>query len=262
MPVVLRENPMKKAMRREFLHSRRARLSPEDVGLVSTGRRGTPGLRREEVAALAGVSASWYTWLEQGRDIKVSDAVLDAVSEALRLTPAERAHLYRLTGRTPPPHPVPAGRQAPALARLTHDWQLGPAYALDRHWTVVAANTEACDVLRVRVNRNRLTDFFTDPVFAERHDRWRETAELLLGEFRARAARFPGDEGAAALVHDLSTTSLTFRELWRRQRIADGADAVVEVRREDGTPVRLRRVTLGADEHGDCHLVVYTPADG
>ncbi|WP_053732300.1 helix-turn-helix transcriptional regulator [Nocardia sp. NRRL S-836] len=260
MPVVLLNNPLKKKMRREFLHSRRARLSPEDVGLVSTGRRGTPGLRREEVAALAGVSASWYTWLEQGRDIKVSDAVLDAVSHALRLTPAERAHLYRLTGRNPP-HSAAAGRRYPALGRLTDDWHLGPAYVLDRHWTVVAANTEACDALGVRVNRNRLAEFFTDPAFAERHPRWRETAELLLGEFRVRKARFPDDEETAALVHELTTASTVFHELWRGQRIADGADAVVEIRREDGTHVRLRRVMLGTDDHGECHLVVYTPVD-
>jgi transcriptional regulator with XRE-family HTH domain len=259
MPVVLRENMMKKAMRREFLHSRRARLSPEDVGLPSTGRRGTPGLRREEVAELAGVSASWYTWLEQGRDIKVSDAVLDAVSEALRLSPAERAHLYRLADRTPP-HAAPTNRQAARLSRLAHGWHTGPAYVLNHLWTVVAANAAARRTLGVRVGRNRLAEFFTDPAFGERHRRWRETAELLLGEFRAQAARFPDDQEVAALVRDLSTASPVFRDLWRGQRITDGASAVVEVRRDDDTHTRLLRVALGADEHGDASLVVYSPA--
>ncbi|MGW4296444.1 helix-turn-helix domain-containing protein, partial [Micromonospora chersina] len=83
---------------RAFLRSRRARLSPSDVGLPDAGRRRTPGLRREEVAVLAGVGVSWYTWLEQGRDIKVSEDVLDAVGRTLRLDPVERAHLYRLAG--------------------------------------------------------------------------------------------------------------------------------------------------------------------
>ncbi|MGM1062024.1 helix-turn-helix transcriptional regulator [Saccharothrix sp. Mg75] len=257
----MRENAVKKTMRREFLHSRRARLSPSDVGLPSSGRRGTPGLRREEVAALAGVSASWYTWLEQGRDIKVSDAVLDAVSEALRLSPAERAHLYRLADRTPPPHAAPTGLQAAGLARLAHGWRTGPAYVLGRLWAVEAANAEARDTLGVRVGRNRLVDFFTDAAFGERHHRWLDTAELLLGAFRVQAARFPGDPGVAALVRELSATSPVFRELWREQHITDGACAVVEVRRADGAHTRLRRAVLGADERGDACLVVYSPAD-
>ncbi|MET7801825.1 helix-turn-helix domain-containing protein, partial [Streptomyces decoyicus] len=94
--VTARSTATRRDMLRHFLQSRRARLSPRDPRLVTVGRRGTPGLRREEVALLAGVSVSWYTWLEQGRDIKVSGRVLDAVSSALRLNAAERAHLYRL----------------------------------------------------------------------------------------------------------------------------------------------------------------------
>jgi transcriptional regulator with XRE-family HTH domain len=87
---------------RHFLRSRRARLRPDDAGLMAGGRRHTQGLRREEVAVLAGVSASWYTWLEQGRDIRVSDSILDSISGALRLDETERVHLYRLAGINPP----------------------------------------------------------------------------------------------------------------------------------------------------------------
>src|SRR5947209_20590208 len=86
----------------DFLKSRRARISPETVGLPPGRRRRTPGLRREEVADLAGVGLTWYTWLEQGRDIRVSPEVLSAIARALRLEPAERAHLFRLAGHAPP----------------------------------------------------------------------------------------------------------------------------------------------------------------
>src|SRR5262245_24667076 len=98
----------RRARLRDFLRARRARLSPADVGMPDAGRRRTPGLRREEVAVLAGVGASWYTWLEQGRDINVSDSVVDAISRALRLSQAERAYLYRLAGLNPPPPDHPA----------------------------------------------------------------------------------------------------------------------------------------------------------
>src|SRR5688500_12248072 len=87
---------------REFLRSRRSRLTPEDVGMPASGGRRTPGLRREEVAVLAGVGVSWYTWLEQGREINVSAGVLDAIARVLRLDPAEREHLYLLSGLNPP----------------------------------------------------------------------------------------------------------------------------------------------------------------
>src|SRR6266567_4685600 len=89
-----------------FLRTRRARLSPTEVGLPRTARRKTAGLRREEVAQLAGVGVTWYTWLEQGRDINVSVQVLDSLARTLRLSSEEKAHLFLLAGQTPPQYPV------------------------------------------------------------------------------------------------------------------------------------------------------------
>src|SRR6516162_6675647 len=113
----------------DFLRHRREALKPEDLGLPNGGRRRTPGLRREEVAMLAGVGATWYTWLEQGRDVRASLDVLEAIARALRLTPAERTHLILLgRGAEPPPCKTPAERRSPALRRLIEN--LGPSPAL------------------------------------------------------------------------------------------------------------------------------------
>src|SRR6266496_118776 len=117
--MAIASSPSRRDELRAFLRSRRARLSPAEVGLPDEGvRRRTPGLRREELAALAGVGTTWYTWLEQGRDVQASLAVLEALAQALRLSPAERAHMIRV-GRGEPAPPLPAQKEtaSPALRR-------------------------------------------------------------------------------------------------------------------------------------------------
>ncbi|WP_282106548.1 MULTISPECIES: helix-turn-helix domain-containing protein [unclassified Crossiella] len=148
---------------RDFLRSRRARLTPADVGLPATARRRTPGLRREEVAVLAGVGVTWYTWLEQGRDISVSAENLDAIAGALRLAEPERAHLYRLAGLNPPESAAGTAAADPAQQRLLDGWLPNPSYLLDRHWNFLALNTAARRVFDYRPGRahNCLITFFT-----------------------------------------------------------------------------------------------------
>src|SRR3954447_13690644 len=132
----------------DFLRRRRASLQPEDVGLQNGGRRRTPGLRREEVAQLADVGTTWYTWLEQGRDVRASFDVLEAISRALRLTPAERTHLMLLgRGEEPPPRRSPAERVAPALRRVIDNLGPVPAYVLGRRWDYLAWNKAATALL-------------------------------------------------------------------------------------------------------------------
>src|ERR1700742_443508 len=130
------------ARRREFgafLRSRREKLTPASVGLPEGFRRRTPGLRREEVALLAGVGATWYTWLEQGRDVRASLEGLEAVSPALRLTTAERAHVILLgRGEQAPPCKAPAEEVSPTLRRLVENLGPGPAYLLGRRWDYLA----------------------------------------------------------------------------------------------------------------------------
>ncbi|GAA3108153.1 hypothetical protein GCM10017687_20420 [Streptomyces echinatus] len=158
---------------REFLMSRRARVRPEEAGLPGGGgRRRTPGLRREEVAVLAGVGASWYQWLEQGRDISVSPQVLDAVARVLRLSDAERRHLYLLAGLNPPaPQVAPEKRDmCDGLRRLIDTWMPYPAHIMDVYYNCVMYNDAAALVLGMRPDntQNCLIDFFADPLYRSR----------------------------------------------------------------------------------------------
>jgi transcriptional regulator with XRE-family HTH domain len=131
----------------DFLRKRRASLLPEDVGLPNGGRRRTPGLRREEVAQLAGVGTTWYTWLEQGRDVRASLEVLEALARGLRLTPAERVHLILLgRGEEAPERAAPPERVSPTLRRLIANLGPAPAFLLGRRWDYLAWNPAACAV--------------------------------------------------------------------------------------------------------------------
>src|SRR5271167_3990954 len=154
----------------DFLRTRRASLKPEDVGLPGGGRRRTPGLRREEVAQLAGVGATWYTWLEQGRDVRASLDVLEAVARALRLTPAERTHLVLLgRGEEAPPCKAPAEQVSPTVRHLVENLGPGPAYAMGRRWDYLAWN-RAFEVVfgwqpgEDPLSRNAVWLMFMDPV--------------------------------------------------------------------------------------------------
>src|SRR5213596_2836516 len=124
----------------EFLKSRRARISPASVGLRNGSRRRTPGLRREELADLAGVGLTWYTWLEQGRDIHASPQVLAAIARALQLEPAERSHLFRLAGHAPPALEPASASISPRLRRVLDAWDPFPAHVAGRRRDLLAWN--------------------------------------------------------------------------------------------------------------------------
>ncbi|SPL93375.1 putative DNA-binding protein [[Actinomadura] parvosata subsp. kistnae] len=178
---------------RDFLRACRARLTPADVGMVGAGRRRTPGLRREEVAVLAGVGVSWYTWLEQGRDINVSSEVLDAIGRALRLTGPERAHLYLLAGLNPPPAgEAPAGEVTPELRRLVDAWSPRPAILRDSRWNLLAINAATRAVFGYDdVDHNCLVSFFTNARYRGMHVQWDAVAPAVVAAFRADAGARP-----------------------------------------------------------------------
>lgn len=261
MTGTIRRPASRREQLRGFLQSRRARLAPEAVGLRVDGRRGTPGLRREEVALLAGVSASWYTWLEQGRDIKVSGRVLDAVSSALRLDETERAYLYRLTGLNPPPSVASLSEHATeGLARVVESWHPAPAFAVDRYWNTLAANAAAGATLGLPGRGcNQLSAFFTEPGAKERFPRWGEIAVRLVGRLREQAARFPDDPEFALIVRRLWGVSADFQRLWRLQVIEDQPGGQVELRLPDG-PIRVfDQVELAMPGSADGRIVLLVP---
>ncbi|MFC7710970.1 helix-turn-helix transcriptional regulator [Micromonospora lupini] len=254
----------KREQLRHFLQSRRARLTPEDVGLPGGGRRRTPGLRREEVAILAGVGVSWYTWLEQGRDITVSGAVLDGVSRALQLDADERVHLYRLAGLNPPqPAVLPTPSNESTFGRLVQGWLPNPAYLLGPYWDILELNRAAEVVFGLQgSDRNCLYAFFTNPQYRKRHRYWNETAPSLVAEFRGDAARFPDDPGFLELAERLSAVSAEFKELWARHDVQRSS---VGVKTIDHPGVGCMRFDVGVLQLPDqphVRLILHTPQSG
>ncbi len=151
----------------QFVRTRRERLSPKSVGLPKGAARRTPGLRREEVAQLASVSVTWYTWLEQGRDINVSAQALNTIARALRMDRTEQTHLFMLARQPLPPQPPPDEEATPVLRRVLANVGISPAYVTGRRWNVLAWN-EAAEVVfgnfgaKMGRERNLLWRSFTD----------------------------------------------------------------------------------------------------
>ena len=249
---------------REFLMSRRARVTPAEAGLPDGGaRRRTPGLRREEVAVLAGVGASWYQWLEQGRDISVSPQVLDAVSRVLRLSNAERRHLYTLAGLNPPaPEVAPEVRDMrDGLRRLIDTWMPYPAHIMDRYYNCVMYNDAATIVLGMRPEntQNCLVDFFTDPLYRGRSRTWERNACTVVAQFRASCAAAPDDEGFQELLARLKAASGEFAELWERRDIQDAG----QIRKELDHPMvgllAIESTVMKVPARPDLTVVLHTP---
>lgn len=174
-----------------FLRSRRERLAPLDAGVRAGPRRRTPGLRREEVAQLSGVSLTWYTWLEQARDITVSRQVLDAVARALQLPATERRYLFALAGEPLPADPAPAP-VSPTLQRLVDSLDPNPAYLVNPCYDILAWNRAEAgligDPARLPdAERNTIWLLFTDPAMRTLLVDWRGEAQRLLAQYRAAA---------------------------------------------------------------------------
>ncbi|HEY3833558.1 MAG TPA: helix-turn-helix transcriptional regulator [Acidimicrobiia bacterium] len=209
----------------EFLKARRAALTPADVGLPAGQRRRTTGLRREEVSLLADVSVSWYTWLEQGRPIKASAEVLDALARALRLDDVERDHLFALAGH-PQRGPIRPGATAPspAVVRLLDSLAPAPAYLLGARWDLIAWNEPFAllfpPVLALDVeDRNLVWIVFADADARALIGNWEHEARRVLSQFRAEIVPWRDDPAVARLVARLQDESDEFAQWWPRHDV-------------------------------------------
>ena len=207
----------------DFIRAHRLRLAPALVGLATGARRRTPGLRREEVAQLSGFSTTWYTWIEQGRDVSVSPAALARLCATLHLSPAERAYLFELAGKRDPALPEADGAMdAPPALVAAVNAIVGPAYLLDRMWRARAWNGAAADLFvgwldDAATNRNILRYMFLEPQARKLARGWEERARRLLAEFRLDQGRHLNDPEMAALVADLKRRSRFFAAAWDEQ---------------------------------------------
>jgi hypothetical protein len=249
----------------DFLKAHRAAVSPGDAGLPAGPRRRTPGLRREEVAVLAGVGPSWYQWLEQGRDITVSPQVLDAVARVLRLSDAERRHLYVLADLNPP-LPSEAGRMpiGEDIVRLLDGWLPNPAHVVDQYWNLIAANDAARVIFGWERDTlgNCLVDFFTDPMYRSRYTDWAEIARVVAAQYRHEMTAHHGDTGYAEIVDGLAARCAEFAEIWARHEVSAPSPMVKTIRHPAGGDLRVESRMLHLPDRPDLSLLLHTPVAG
>ncbi|MEV1109371.1 helix-turn-helix transcriptional regulator [Micromonospora sp. NPDC049751] len=198
-----------------FLRSRRERIAPADAGLPVTRRRRTPGLRREELALLAGISATWLTYLEQGRDVRPSGQVLDALARALRLTDAEQEHLHHLAGAGAAPEQDVSEEATPEIAGVPALLGNNPAYVTGICYDVLATNHAAAELFQgVGPGGNVVRWVFTEPAARQVLVDWEQEARSILARLRAIAGQHPGHPRVTRLVAELTEISPEVRQWW------------------------------------------------
>ena len=248
-----------------FLKSCRARVTPADVGLPEGPRRRTPGLRREDVAALAGVSVTWYTWLEQGRDIKASTPVLERITAALRLSPDEREYLFALVQhRAAPALEWPGDGASPAVQRMLTGLHM-PAILMTARWDLVGWNDLYARVLRdpekFRAQpRNLLRILLVeDMVYRQDPEVFEAMARRVLAKFRVDYSQFAGQLDFDGLIRDLEASSETFRRLWNSPEVMGRSEAIVRHPQLGG--ITLEHTSYVPEGSPSLRLVIYTPYD-
>ena len=249
-----------------FLRSRRERIGPEQVGLPGGGRRRTPGLRREEVAQLAAVGVTWYTWLEQGRDIQVSVQVLDAVARALLLDPNERTHLFVLAGAGDPSPSKDCPVVSPALQLILDQLLPLPASVVNSRYDILAYNRVyswmlgGIDQLPFE-ERNVLWLMFTDRDFQRRWVDLEGARTQMVARFRSAMADHVGDPAWKAALHRLRQASPDFEEAWQRHEVAAWGNGRKGVVHPEVGVLRMEFTSLWLGRHNDTRVVTYTPSD-
>jgi len=255
---------MRRRQLSDFLKRCRARLVPAEVGLPDTSRRRTPGLRREDVAALAGVSVTWYTWLEQGRTIGVSADVLERVAATLRMSPTEREFLFALVQQRPaPPAASPAGLMSPSLARMLAAISV-PALVMTSRWDVIAWNAltrvfrDYDELPPERRNLLRIV-LLEDDTYRSDPARFEEIARRVLSKFRVDYSQTPDGAAFEELVAELWEKSATFRRLWNSPEVMSRLEGVGRYPHLGG--LSFEHSSYVPEGSPTLRLVVYTPHD-
>jgi len=248
----------------EYLRARRELVDPKDVGLRVAGVRRTPGLRREEVATLAGISADYYLRLEQGRDRHPSGQVLEALARVFGLDAAATEYLLSFAAPRPKPRRArPRQETVPASVRQLLAVINLPAFVESRMFDVLAANELATALSpSMRRGENRLRSVFLDPAEHDLHPDWDRAAANLVASFRASIGTDNDDPRVAQLVGELSLASEPFRKLWARHDVRALAGAAVRMRHPEVGPLDLRLEKLPIGDSGGQLLVVYHAAPG
>ena len=249
-----------------FLRSRRERITPEQVGLVRGRRRRTPGLRREEVAQLSTVGVTWYTWLEQARDIHVSVQVLDAIARALLLDRSERAHLFVLAGQIDPNPGNECTGVPQSLQVMLEQLEPFPACVQNARFDLLAYNRSyrllMCDLDALPPeDRNCMWLAFTNHEWRASLVEREETIRLMAAKFRSAMAEHVAEPAWKALLRRLEEASPEFREIWARHEVVRPGDKIKIFRQSNVGVLRLTSTSLWTGPNQGPKLLTYTPAD-
>ena len=252
----------------EFLTKQRAKVQPDALGLPLGTRRRTPGLRREEVAQLAGVSTTWYTWLEQGRDIKVSASVLDCVANALQLTSDERKYLFSLALDSGNPHiPMTAEQPeiSPSLQHILQELTYCPTIISDRRFQIVGWNIAAAHVFIdfqqiPREERNLIQLLFARKEFKSLAGNWSEFVNGFLSIFRTYYGQYVDDPWYEQFLRDMQTAHPEFEQLWNQSQVSSAPDVVIEFRHAKAGKMLFHLTSLQVQGTQDLKCSIYTPA--
>ncbi len=250
----------------EFLKSCRARLPPASVGLSPAARRRTPGLRREDVAALAGLSATWYTWLEQGRDVRASDRVLESLSRTLRMSPEERDYLFSLAQhRSAPTLPSREFEISPAVRRTLDALNL-PALVMTPRWDVIYWNRLMTAAIRdygamPPKERNLIKILMTSPERRANTDDYQAMARRILSKLRVDYGQAGPDPSFDALIEEMNEISPMFRELWRSPEITGHSEGVHPERHPVLGVITFAHSSYVVEGFPTLRVVIYAPYD-
>jgi hypothetical protein len=250
----------------KFLKARRARLTPEDFGMPGGSRRRTPGLRREELALLAGVGVTWYTWLEQGREINVSTQVLDAVATTLRLDRAERWHMYRLAEATPLRAGAERGPVPAEVREIVYSLDPLPATLTNGRFDILVSNAAHEDLFwewhsLPCVHKNTLWCCVTEPTARDKFPQYDEEVPYLVARMRAAYARHVGDPDWEEDIRRLCGMSREFADLWARHEVAEPEPRVRTFIHAVAGPLTFTASELEIPVMPGTRVTVYTPAD-
>ncbi|OPJ65883.1 helix-turn-helix transcriptional regulator [Clostridium chromiireducens] len=253
----------------DFLKTRRAKISPSELG-ISEGlrRRRTPGLRREEVAHIAGIGLTWYTWLEQGRTIQVSAEVLESLSRVLMLNKQERIHLYTLA-RQALPTDIPSYQKSVSqiLQHVLDNLLLSPSFIMDTRWNIIAWNKAAsavfADFRKIdESKRNMIKMMFTYDDYKKLFIDWESHAQGMLARFRSTIGHYIEDPWLTKIIEDLKRESDEFNLWWTRHDVQGNSEAYKKLKHPIVGELFFEFVSFDVSDNSNLKLIVNTPSLG
>ncbi|WP_188888821.1 helix-turn-helix transcriptional regulator [Paenibacillus radicis (ex Gao et al. 2016)] len=251
----------------DFLKTRRAKISPKLAGLPAGPRRRTPGLRREEVASLAGIGVTWYTWLEQGRPIQVSTQILESLSRVFLLNREEIVHMYSLAQHVPPSYSPNFTEVNPMHQHVLDNMAESPSLIVDNRWYIIAWNRAAelvfYDFKQLECSdRNMMRIMFTDPGFARLFPDWESSAQAMIGKFRAACSPYIEDSWFTEFVQELRASSKEFDQWWPMHQINKDRDTFRLLQHPVLGQLSFELTSFLVAEDNNMKMYINTPANG